>query len=438
MDDLHRTGTPAPMTGRGEHHEPTHRRRFRAHRVVALAAAGVLLATLSGCTDDPELTPLEAAQAQVSAKEEALAAAESEATATAAAFCEASATYITALDRYGDVLNETAPTVGDVRDAGQDLEAPREDTKAAADAAVSAREQVTIAQQELADAEAALAAAEAAAPGETPAEVQASQVPSAEPAVDPATVARVEQAEAEFATAQAGITDRTPLAQAGQQFNSAAVALQISWLALFADAGCLTDAQQEQAADAVREYTTALQQDLADAGYFEGEVDGVYGPETVEAVRALQKANGLPETGTVDRATEAALRAELEAAGGAAAEEEIASTAALQQTLALAGYWDGPIDGQWTDELTDALKELQTDLGVEPTGEVDAATITAFEKALATAKATPSPSPTPTPTPSPTPTPTPTPTRSKDDPPASEDDPPAAEEPIDDASPEAS
>ena len=95
----------------------------------------------------------------------------------------------------------------------------------------------------------------------------------------------------------------------------------------------------------------------------------------------------------MDKATEAALRSELEAAGGAAAEEAMASTAALQQTLKLAGYWDGPVDGQWTDELTDALKALQTDLGVKPTGEVDAATIAAFEEALATAQATPSPSP---------------------------------------------
>ena len=421
MDALGTTGTAAPRTGRSGHRESADGRRVRASRVVGVAAAGVLLVALSGCSDDPAVTPVEAAQAQVSAKEEALAAAEAEATATGAAFCEASATYITALDRYGDILNETAPTVGDVKDAGQDLEAPREDTKAAADAAVSAREQVTTAQQDLADAEAALAAAEAAAesPGETPPGVQASQVPSAEPAADPATVTRVEQAETEFAAAQAGITDTTPLVQAGQQFNSAAVALQMAWLALFADAGCLTDAQQEQAAEAVREYTTALQKDLADAGYFEGEVDGVYGPDTVGAVQGLQKANGLPETGTVDKATEAALGAELEAAGGAAAEEEIASTAALQQTLALAGYWDGPIDGQWTDELTDALKELQTDLGVEATGEVDAATITAFEEALATAQTTPSPSPSPTPTRSPA-------------------DPPASESPTDDASPSAS
>jgi murein L,D-transpeptidase YcbB/YkuD len=353
---------------------------------------GGLLVALSGCSHDAVVTSVEAAQAEVAAKEKALADAEAEATATAAAFCEASSTYITALDRYGDVLNETAPTVGDVKDAGKDLAAPAEDTKAAADAAVSAREQVTQAEQDLADAEAALAAAEASAAGETPAEVLASQVPSPEPAAAPATVARVEQAEAEFAAAQAGITDKTPLVQAAEQFNAAAVALEMSRLALFAVVGCLTDAQQEQAATAVRDYTVALPKDLADAGYYKGEVDGVYGPETVAAVEALQKANGLPETGTMDKATEAALRAELEAAGAAAAQEEMASTAALQQTLKLAGYWDGPVDGVWTDELTDAQKEFQTDLGVEPTGEVDAATIAAFEQALAAAQATPSPS----------------------------------------------
>ena len=43
----------------------------------------------------------------------------------------------------------------------------------------------------------------------------------------------------------------------------------------------------------------------------------------------------------MDKATEAALGSELAAAGGAAAQETTASTAALQQTLKLAGYWDG-------------------------------------------------------------------------------------------------
>ena len=143
-------------------------------------------------------------------------------------------------------------------------------------------------------------------------------------------------------------------------------------------------------------YTTALQQDLATPGYYAGAVDGIYGPQTVAAVEALQKANGLPATGTVDKATAEALQAELLALGGAAAQQTVATTAAVQQTLELAGFWDGPVDGIWTPALTEALKEFQIELGVEPTGTVDAATIAAFEKALAELQE-PEPSPTPTP-----------------------------------------
>ena len=70
----------------------------------------------------------------------------------------------------------------------------------------------------------------------------------------------------------------------------------------------------------------------------------------------------------------------------------------MQQTLKLAGFWDGPVDGEWTPELTDALMEFQTELGVEPTGTVDAATIAALEKAIAEAQPGASESPTSEPT----------------------------------------
>ena len=167
---------------------------------------------------------------------------------------------------------------------------------------------------------------------------------------------RVKQAESELSAVQRGITDQTPLSQASQQFNAAVVALEMSWLRLFADAGCLTDEQQVQAEAAVRDYTTALQQSLLDAGYYDGAVDGVYGPATVDAIEALQKAHGLPVTGTVDKATAAALQSDLAAKGGAIAQEAVASTAAVQQTLKIAGFWDGPVDGQWSPELTEGLE----------------------------------------------------------------------------------
>jgi murein L,D-transpeptidase YcbB/YkuD len=343
---------------------------------------GIATLALAGCSDDGGDGELERAESRVSAKQEALSDARSELAAKTAAFCKSSATYITALDRYGDVLNGTAPTVGDVKDGGESLTQPREDVVATAEEVTKAQQDVAAAEKELAEASAALAAAQAKASAQpVPAATPTSA--SAAPLVSSATVNRVKQADADFTAAQQGITDQTPLKQASQQFNAAAVALEMSWLRLFAEAGCLTDEQQKQAEAAVRNYTSALQKSLADAGYYRGEIDGVYGPATVDAVKALQQGHGLPVTGTVDKATAAALQADLQAKGGAAAQQASASTAAVQQTLKLAGYWNGPVDGNWTPALTEALKAFQVALGVEPTGTVDAATIAALEHAIA-------------------------------------------------------
>jgi peptidoglycan hydrolase-like protein with peptidoglycan-binding domain len=348
-----------------------------------------VLAGLVGCDDSSADGPsdLEAAQAKVEAKEKALSDAEAEFTEKSEAFCGSSEAYIEAVDRYGDVLTQTAPTVGDVNDAGADLEDPRDEAESGAEAAVDAHQAVFDAEQELAEAKAELA--EVKNPGSADSS-SPSESSSPKPLVPAATVSRVEQAETELSAVQKGISDETPLAEAAQQFNAAVVALEMSWLRLFSDAGCLDDEQQKQAEAAVRDYTTALQQSLLDAGYYDGEVDGVYGPATLDAVESLQKAHDLPVTGAVDKETAAALEDDLAAAGGATAQEEVVATTAVQQTLKLAGFWDGPVDGKWTPELSEALKEFQTELGVKPTGTVDTATIAALEKAIAEAQAEPS------------------------------------------------
>ncbi|MGE5169063.1 MAG: peptidoglycan-binding domain-containing protein [Rudaea sp.] len=51
----------------------------------------------------------------------------------------------------------------------------------------------------------------------------------------------------------------------------------------------------------------AAQQALNDRGYDAGAVDGVFGPQTESALRSFQQTQGLPETGTLDSATLAAL-----------------------------------------------------------------------------------------------------------------------------------
>ena len=358
-------------------------------RVLGIVVSGALMLTgLVGCGSGGDgASDLEAAQAKVEAKEKALADAEADFAEKSEAFCGSSETYIMALDRYADVITQTAPTVGDVNDAGADLEDPRDEAESGAEAAVEAHQGVFDAEQELADAKAALA--EVKNPGSADSS-SPSESSSPKPLVPAATVSRVEQAETELSAVQKGISEDTPLAEASQQFNAAVVALEMSWLRLFSDAGCLADEQQKEAEAAVRDYTEALQQSLLDAGYFDGEVDGVYGPATVDAVESLQKAHELPVTGTVDKATAEALEGDVEAAGGATAQEEVVATTAVQQTLKLAGFWDGPVDGEWTPELTEALEAFQTELGVKPTGTVDAATIAALEEAIAEAQEEPS------------------------------------------------
>ena len=207
-----------------------------------------------------------------------------------------------------------------------------------------------------------------------------------EPVVPDDVVDRVEQAEADLSAAFEGVDESTPLSEATQEVNAAAVSVEVAWVQLFATAGCLSDEEQLETVTAVADYTRTLQAALSTSGYYEGEIDGVYGPATVEAVERLQADGGLPVTGLVDRATADALDEAVSAAGGDAAAAELAHTAALQTVLTVTGHWTGPIDGEWTDALTAALQAFQTDLGVEATGVIDPATIAAAQGALEEAR----------------------------------------------------
>ena len=220
----------------------------------------------------------------------------------------------------------------------------------------------------------------------------------------------MQQAEDDLARAGEGITAATPLAEATAEYNSAAFALQIAWLRLFYDAGCLTDEQQAEAVEQVVAYTTTLQTELQQVGYYDGPIDGIYGPATVEAVKSLQADSELPETGFVDRATAEALDELLAELDLQTAATDMTHTAAVQTVLTVTGFWQGPIDGVWTDELTDALEEFQVALGVEPSGVVDAATLAAFQQARSDLQAPPTPTTTTGPPATPAPTTTVAPT----------------------------
>ena len=365
-----------------------------------MAALVAVALFASACSDDDDggtsvatseaEDPVAAAEARVAAAETGVTDSQEALEAAGEQFCVDAESYLGVLDRYGKLFSDDAATVGDIETLGADLVEPRETVAASANGVEEAKTALAAAGQELADAQAALVEAIATA-SSVPASSTTPATTTTTTLVPPATIERVQQAEDELAQTGEGITAATPLVEATAEYNSAAFALQVAWLRLFYDAGCLTDERQAEAVEQVAAYTTALQIELQRVGYYDGPIDGIYGPLTVDGVKRLQADSGLPETGFVDRATAEALDellAELDLQTAAA---DLTHTAAVQTILTLTGFWQGPIDGVWTDELTAALQEFQIALGVEPTGVVDAATLAAFQQARAELEASPTP-----------------------------------------------
>ena len=380
--------------------------------MAALVAVALLVSACSddddgGTTEAPATSEAEdlvaAAEARVEEAESGVTDSQEALQAAGEELCVDAEGYLEALDRYGKLFTDDAATVGDIQTLGADLVEPRETVTSSVNEVEEAKTAVAAAGQELADAQAALVEAIATA-SSVPISSTTPATTTTTTLVPPATIERVQQAEDDLAQTGEGITAATPLAEATAEYNSAAFALQIAWLRLFYDAGCLTDEQQAQAVEQVTAYTTTLQTELQQVGYYEGPIDGIYGPATVDAVKRLQADSNLPETGFVDRPTAEALDdllAELDLQTAAA---DLTHTAAVQTVLSLTGFWPGPIDGVWTDELTAALEEFQSALGVEPTGVVDAATLAAFQQALAELQASPTPTTTSAPAPTIAPT----------------------------------
>ena len=210
-----------------------------------------------------------AAEARVTTAQTDLDTAKGTLTSAQKQFCTDATDYVTALDRYGKLFTDSKATVGDVKTGGADLVAPKESVTSSAAAIDAAKSDVAKAEQELADAQAALADAQAAADSVATSATTAAPTTTTT-LVPPATITRVKQAETDLETAAAGITDSTPLLEATAAYNSAAFALEVAWLKLLADAGCLTDAQQAEAVAQVTAYTRGAADGLADGGLLQG------------------------------------------------------------------------------------------------------------------------------------------------------------------------
>ena len=129
----------------------------------------------------------------------------------------------------------------------------------------------------------------------------------------------------------------------------------------------------------------ALQQQLQEAGFYNGPITGYFGELTQEALIEFQRANGLTPDGVVGEATQAALsgsgrdrQEEPLDVGGLVEGTRGPEVAELQTLLREAGYFNGDITGYFGSETTSAVQRFQTDNNLTVDGIAGPRTMTAL------------------------------------------------------------
>lgn len=143
--------------------------------------------------------------------------------------------------------------------------------------------------------------------------------------------------------------------------------------------------QLNDSSDAVAQLQTRLTQ----LGYYSGPISGTFGPLTQEAVIKFQEAQGLAADGIVGPATASALaRAGSPALGAASSSDSLLqvgdagpAVTALQQRLAIAGYYQGPVDGTFGPQTEAAVLAFQQARGLTVDGIAGPATLAALANA---------------------------------------------------------
>jgi len=126
-----------------------------------------------------------------------------------------------------------------------------------------------------------------------------------------------------------------------------------------------------------------IQTRLAHYGFFKGVIDGIYGDETIAAVKAFQAANNLKKDGAVGQQTLAKLNSDAAVSQGDLDAERAtwlekgdsgAAVSTLQQHLKDTLYYSGSIDGVFGVDVHDAVVQFQQSAGIQADGIVGSST----------------------------------------------------------------
>jgi peptidoglycan hydrolase-like protein with peptidoglycan-binding domain len=142
-------------------------------------------------------------------------------------------------------------------------------------------------------------------------------------------------------------------------------------------------------APSVSTNTFYVQHLLRENGFHPGDIDGVAGKRTREAIIAAQRFYGLEPDGIVGPATLVALESR-----AAAVIREDVSVQQLQRLLQARGFYRGPIDGVIGPETRGAIVAAQRHYGLETDGIAGSRTLEALRQERPSTAAAPSPRPT--------------------------------------------
>jgi peptidoglycan hydrolase-like protein with peptidoglycan-binding domain len=131
-----------------------------------------------------------------------------------------------------------------------------------------------------------------------------------------------------------------------------------------------------------------VQEKLRQIGAYGGNADGIWGRDSQSALERFQSTHGLQVTGQLNQATAATLgvnQNDLLATeiaspqpplSGAALSRDVVRN--IQGRLGALGFYSGQVDGLWGPGMQTALERFQQGRGLQPTGQLNPATITAM------------------------------------------------------------
>jgi peptidoglycan hydrolase-like protein with peptidoglycan-binding domain len=124
----------------------------------------------------------------------------------------------------------------------------------------------------------------------------------------------------------------------------------------------------------------AIQQQLTDLGNYDGEVDGLSGPKTEEAIKAYQRKHDLQVDGKATAELLDRIRFNRRIVEIAKPSVPDPRVQLVQSGLSELGYSPGPVDGLLGDQTRDAIRKFERDRRLPASGEISVRLIDELRK----------------------------------------------------------